>query len=196
MDSSRRDDTPDVRTAIERLGTISYRSIRCLLRIPARCHGDTCERGIAQSDQMGRPRVALTFLRRLVFFASIALLALAQVQNRAQRTNDVESFTYLDNLVTDRIAKDQVLRASIVVVRNGQLWYERGYGLADAKKSRPVDPENTGFYAVSISKLFVATRSCNWPNRAVWTCIATSIATSISDYVPSAAAEQLHWPIF
>lgn len=45
----------------------------------------------------------------------------------------------------------------MVVVKDDQLWYERGYGFADWNKTRHVDPERTEFFAASVSKLFVAT---------------------------------------
>ena len=45
----------------------------------------------------------------------------------------------------------------IVVVKDGQPLFERGYGLADVRAGRPVDPDTTLFRPGSISKLFTWT---------------------------------------
>ena len=50
-----------------------------------------------------------------------------------------------------------VAGAVVVVVKDGQVLLERGYGYADLEKGTPVDPKNTLFRPGSISKLFTWT---------------------------------------
>jgi CubicO group peptidase (beta-lactamase class C family) len=70
---------------------------------------------------------------------------------------ETEARSVLDKLVTEHMAADGVLGVGVVVVKDGQVWYERGYGFEDDQKTRRVDPERTEFFAASVSKLFVAT---------------------------------------
>ena len=44
-----------------------------------------------------------------------------------------------------------------MVVKDGQVLLEKGYGYADVEKKKPVDPEATLFRPGSISKLFTWT---------------------------------------
>ena len=99
-------------------------------------------------------RIPALVLLNAFFFPCWLLPAVAH-SNRP--SDDSEARSFLDKLVSDQMAADGVLGASAVVVKDGQLWYEQGYGFADEKKTRRVDPQTTEFFAASVSKLFVAT---------------------------------------
>ncbi len=64
---------------------------------------------------------------------------------------------YFDGLLPDAISRADIAGAIIVVVKDGQPLFERGYGLADIKARRPIDPETTMFRPGSISKTFTWT---------------------------------------
>ncbi len=100
----------------------------------------------------------LSRIRSLVVFNAVFWLcwSLYAQPNRAA-VNDSEARSSLDKLVTDQMATDGVLGTGVVVVKDGRLWYQRGYGFADDRKTILVDPQKTEFYAASVSKLFVAT---------------------------------------
>jgi CubicO group peptidase (beta-lactamase class C family) len=68
---------------------------------------------------------------------------------------DVEAF--LDGLVPLQIQQRDIAGAVVVVVRDGQVLFARGYGYADAAKKIPVSPETTLFRPGSVSKLFTWT---------------------------------------
>jgi CubicO group peptidase (beta-lactamase class C family) len=68
---------------------------------------------------------------------------------------DVDS--WLDGLIPYGLSVGDVAGAVVVVVRDGQVLTERGFGFADMKSRRPVDPERTLFRPGSVSKLFTWT---------------------------------------
>jgi CubicO group peptidase (beta-lactamase class C family) len=64
---------------------------------------------------------------------------------------------FLDGLIEGLMATRHVPGAVAIVVKDGAVVYQRGYGFADPRARRPVDPETTLFRVASISKLFTAT---------------------------------------
>src|SRR4051812_5788575 len=64
---------------------------------------------------------------------------------------------WLDGYMPYAIAKGDIPGAVVVVVKDGQVLTERGYGYADLSKSRKVDPKSTMFRPGSVSKLFTWT---------------------------------------
>ena len=79
------------------------------------------------------------------------------IAQATRRASEADARSVLDKLVTDHMAADGVLGVGVLAVRDGRVWYERGYGFEDDRKTRRVDPERTEFFAASVSKLFVAT---------------------------------------
>ncbi|WP_420138142.1 serine hydrolase domain-containing protein [Sphingomonas sp.] len=65
--------------------------------------------------------------------------------------------TWLDGFIPYAIASGEIPGAVVVVVKDGQVLTERGFGYADKKASKPVDPQNTLFRPGSTSKLFTWT---------------------------------------
>ena len=61
---------------------------------------------------------------------------------------------YFDGLMPDALNRADIAGAVVVVVKDGQPLFERGYGVMDVKSRRPVDPETTLFRPGSVSKLF------------------------------------------
>jgi CubicO group peptidase (beta-lactamase class C family) len=61
----------------------------------------------------------------------------------------------------DRFLADYLKRSSaslgFVLVTDGKIFFQKGYGYADAEKKTPVVPDQTLFYAASVSKLVTAT---------------------------------------
>ncbi len=64
---------------------------------------------------------------------------------------------WLDGFIPYALSVGDVAGAVVVVVKDGQFLTERGFGLADVKNRKPVDPERTLFRPGSVSKLFVWT---------------------------------------
>ncbi len=68
---------------------------------------------------------------------------------------DVDAF--LDGFVPMQILRDDIAGAVVVVVKDGKVFYSKGFGYADAQKKKPVSVDDTLFRPGSVSKLFVWT---------------------------------------
>jgi CubicO group peptidase (beta-lactamase class C family) len=64
---------------------------------------------------------------------------------------------WLDGFIPYAIARGNIAGGVVVVVKDGAVLLEKGYGYADVKKKQPVDPASTLFRPGSISKLFTWT---------------------------------------
>ena len=68
---------------------------------------------------------------------------------------DVDS--WLDGFMPYALSSGDIAGAVVVVVKDGQVLTEKGYGFADVKSRKPVDPKATLFRPGSVSKLFTWT---------------------------------------
>src|SRR3954471_4295518 len=64
---------------------------------------------------------------------------------------------WLDGYMPYAIGKGDIPGAVVVVVKDGQILTERGYGYANLEKKTKVDPKSTLFRPGSVSKLFTWT---------------------------------------
>ncbi|MDP9201752.1 MAG: beta-lactamase family protein [Gemmatimonadota bacterium] len=64
---------------------------------------------------------------------------------------------FVDPLIAAQMEKEHIPGAVFVLVQNGRVLYQRGYGLANVASRKPVDPEKTIWRIGSISKVFTAT---------------------------------------
>jgi CubicO group peptidase (beta-lactamase class C family) len=64
---------------------------------------------------------------------------------------------WLDGYMPYAIARGDIAGAVVVVVKDGQVLTQRGYGFSDIEKRKPVSPETTLFRPGSVSKLFTWT---------------------------------------
>lgn len=68
---------------------------------------------------------------------------------------DVEA--WLDGYLPYALDNGDIAGAVVVVVKDGQVLLQKGYGYSDTEKRTPVDPESTLFRPGSVSKLFTWT---------------------------------------
>lgn len=85
----------------------------------------------------------------LFFFASAA------IQAQTLTAPDIEAF--LDGVMPLQLRREDVAGAVIVVVKDGKVLFEKGYGYSDVAKRTAVSPDSTLFRPGSISKLFTWT---------------------------------------
>ena len=75
----------------------------------------------------------------------------------ADRLTAPDLEAWLDGFMPYALEKNDVAGAVVVVVKDGKVLLEKGYGYADLAKRTPVDPERTLFRPGSVSKLFTWT---------------------------------------
>src|SRR6476619_4198217 len=84
-----------------------------------------------------------------------AVPAAAAQAGRPLTAEDVNA--WLDGFMSYSLAKDDIAGAVVVVVKDGQILTQTGYGYSDVAKQKPVDPAKTLFRPGSVSKLFTWT---------------------------------------
>lgn len=72
-------------------------------------------------------------------------------------TDPAELETFLDDLFAKDMEENHIAGAAVSVVKDGKLFFAKGYGYADVDKGIPVDPEQTLFSIGSVTKLFTWT---------------------------------------
>lgn len=66
--------------------------------------------------------------------------------------SDLQAF--FDGILPLQLERSDIAGATVLVMQNGNILLKKGYGLADVKSMKPVDPDTTIFRLASISKLF------------------------------------------
>jgi CubicO group peptidase (beta-lactamase class C family) len=61
---------------------------------------------------------------------------------------------FFDGILPLQLERSDIAGASVLVMKDGQVLLQKGYGVADVKTNKPVDPQTTIFRLASISKLF------------------------------------------
>ncbi|WP_251035196.1 beta-lactamase family protein [Paenibacillus polymyxa] len=81
-------------------------------------------------------------------------VAAEQGKTKALTTESATAF--LDSFFDSPEAKPHYVGASVVVVKDGKVLAEKGYGYADQENKTPIDPKNTAFRVASVSKTFTS----------------------------------------
>ncbi|MBB4632054.1 serine hydrolase domain-containing protein [Sphingosinicella soli] len=76
-------------------------------------------------------------------------------ENSTLTKTDVDA--WLDGLMPYALSRGAIAGAVVVVVKDGAVLTQRGFGYSDVEKRTPVDPEKTLFRPGSVSKLFTWT---------------------------------------
>jgi CubicO group peptidase (beta-lactamase class C family) len=72
-------------------------------------------------------------------------------------TDPAEMEAFLDEELGREMEKHHIAGAAVSVVKDGELFFAKGYGDADLENGIPVDPERTNFRIGSLAKLFTWT---------------------------------------
>jgi len=90
--------------------------------------------------------------------ASVPIKASGQVTTQpAGPTDPQEMEAFLDDFITSQLEEDHIPGAVVSVVKDGELFFSKGYGFADLETQRPVTADQTLFGIGSTSKLFTWT---------------------------------------
>jgi CubicO group peptidase (beta-lactamase class C family) len=80
----------------------------------------------------------------------------ARLQQQAP-TDRAELEAFLDELLGREMEENHIAGAAVSVVKDGELFFAKGYGYADLENKIPVDAEQTVFKIGSVTKLFTWT---------------------------------------
>jgi len=72
-------------------------------------------------------------------------------------TDRAELEAFLEGIMAGYMESYHIAGATLAVVKDGEIFFAKGYGYADVKGKKPVDPEKTLFRPGSVSKLFTWT---------------------------------------
>src|SRR5215216_4870986 len=72
-------------------------------------------------------------------------------------TDPAEMEAFLDEELGREMAEYHIAGAAVSVVKDGKVFFAKGYGYADLENKIPVDPEQTIFRVGSVTKLFTWT---------------------------------------
>src|ERR687889_2070987 len=112
--------------------------------------------------------ISMPIMLALVILLSTSGSAMAQedrgsqgknVANAQQQgpTDRAELEAFLDEELGKEMQKHHIAGAAVSVVKDGELFFAKGYGEADVEKGIPVDPKQTIFHVGSVGKLFTWT---------------------------------------
>src|SRR6266550_1856637 len=99
---------------------------------------------------------------RRVATAAVILISVvsssAQTVARHAGPSDPREFEgWLDQFFADYVKNSSEPSLGFVLVKDGRIFFQKGYGYADYRKKTPVLPEQTLFETASVSKLITAT---------------------------------------
>ena len=93
---------------------------------------------------------------RLLWIA-VALLVFAPPLAAQSPLDSASLGAWLDSLVPRALRDGDIAGAVVVIVKDGRILLEKGYGLADVQRKIPMDPRETVIPVGSVSKLFTWT---------------------------------------
>jgi CubicO group peptidase (beta-lactamase class C family) len=102
-------------------------------------------------------RVGVAALLALVASAGTAGSPDAESLRQTHELTAADADAWLDGFMPYALQRGDVAGAVVVIVKDGQVLLEKGYGYSDVAKRAPVDPKTTLFRPGSISKLFTWT---------------------------------------
>ncbi|MEO2214757.1 serine hydrolase [Paenibacillus amylolyticus] len=77
-------------------------------------------------------------------------------QGKTKALTTESATAFLDSFFDSPEAKPHYVGASVVVVKDGKVLAEKGYGFSDVESKTAIDPKNTAFRVASVSKTFTS----------------------------------------
>ena len=71
---------------------------------------------------------------------------------------EVEAFT--NKVIPEKMKKENAAGVALIVVKDNQILFQKGFGFSDKEKNTPIDPKNS-FRLASISKVLLRVLSCS-----------------------------------
>ncbi|RDU24655.1 serine hydrolase domain-containing protein [Anaerosacchariphilus polymeriproducens] len=97
----------------------------------------------------------MCFILLIFIIFSLSQKSIVYAETSEESVDTFERMT--DDYMKKVLEEYHVAGVAVSIVKNGQVFFEKGYGYSDIKKKIPVDPHTTVFQIASVSKLFTAT---------------------------------------
>lgn len=100
---------------------------------------------------------------KLTIFTLLLSSITFSISSAQIRTEGVPAFTkeniepFLDSLITSLMKEQNIVGCGITIVKDSGIVFSKGYGFADLKNNKAIDPEKTLFRTASVCKVVVAT---------------------------------------
>lgn len=95
-------------------------------------------------------------------------------------TDPAELESFLDDFFAEKMEDLHIPGVAFVMVKDGEIFFSKGYGYADLEKQIPVDPERTIFRTGSVSKLFTWTAAMQQVEQGL-----IDLNTDVNQYLKS-----------
>lgn len=100
--------------------------------------------------------IILTFILLAgTFFSDVQLTHAAPATKEITTPQEMEIF--LDSIIKEQMDKNHIPGAVVTIVKDGKVFFAKGYGYSNLENRVPVSPTQTLFRVGSVSKLFTAT---------------------------------------
>ena len=106
---------------------------------------------------IGGSAAATILIMALVGWATLATVAYSAPAEAPRELTQSDADAWLDGFMPFTLESNDIAGAVVVIVKDGRVLTQRGFGYADKAARKPVDPATTMFRAGSISKLFTWT---------------------------------------
>jgi CubicO group peptidase (beta-lactamase class C family) len=93
----------------------------------------------------------------ILLFSAYDQNAHARNADAAPKLSSADAEVWLNGFMKTALRDGEIAGAVVVIVKDGKILVQKGYGYSDVARKRPVDPETTLFRPASITKTFTAT---------------------------------------
>ena len=111
---------------------------------------------LSKSATFTLPRALRMLALAAAFLMAVPLQAFAAEQPAGEPLTAESAAEFLEAFFASEQAKPFYTGAAVVIVKDGEVIAQEGFGFADAEKKKAVDPANTLFRMASVSKTFTA----------------------------------------
>lgn len=116
----------------------------------------------------------------LLFFISLFSISFQNIAYAEAKDESVQAFERMSDEYMKKVLEEyKVAGAAVSVVKDGKVFFKKGYGYADVEKKTPVDPDTTDFHIASVSKLFTATAAMQMVEQG-----KLSLNEDVNKYLP------------
>ncbi len=106
---------------------------------------------------MNKRKFSISLILLFIFISFFTSVLPAAAEPASVPNDPVEVGAFLDGLIDSEMNAKYIPGAVVVVVKDGEVLYAKGYGYVDLETHKPVDPARTLFRPGSVSKLLVWT---------------------------------------